>query len=534
MKMHVPHKHPTKRNRPMTKRFRCLVVLSAALALWLTPALSAHAAPPAAPSDPLNRTNPRSAVTAFLVACQANDYTKAAEYLDLHQIPTSRRTTEGPELAKQLEAILNSDSHFNVLQLSQSPQGNLTDDPNPSVEHVATINRDGKTYSITLERSTTQTPAKTSVDIWVFSPATISEIPRLAPAATNSAIESRLPHFLVSVQFLETPIWKWLALLIFAVTVVTVFRLIAHLAMLLIRKSSTRLIHSNRWLWVQPFFQAGYVLLAAIAFIIAEQFIDPSALSRLYVGRAILLILVFSFAWCFVNLVDLLLSRVDSLLDPRQRLVSHSLIYFGRRTANVAIFVIAAIIVLDNWGYNMTTMIAGLGVGGIAVALAAQGTIANVFGGVSIIGDHPVMVGDFGNFGGVLGNVEDIGMRSTRVRTLNRTVMSIPNSSFATMNLENYALRDKILFNPTLQIKRGTPKDKLRQIMKTLADLLRNDKRLEVGPSPIRLTGLSAASISLEIFAYTLTEDIDQFYKIQADLFLEIDEALASGGIELA
>ncbi len=92
----------------------------------------------------------------------------------------------------------------------------------------------------------------------------------------------------------------------------------------------------------------------------------------------------------------------------------------GRRTAKVAIFVIAAIIVLDNWGYNMTTMIAGLGVGGIAIALAAQGTIANVFGGVSVIGDHPVMVGDFGIFGGVLGTVEDIGMRSTRVRTLTK------------------------------------------------------------------------------------------------------------------
>lgn len=503
------------------------------LLIILVPAKSHAAVPAAPPSDPLNRTNPRSAVTGFLVSCHAKDYTKAAQYLDLHQIPASRRTTQGPELAKQLEAILNSDSHFNVLELSQSPQGNQIDDANPSIEHIASIAQDGKTFSIDLERSTIQTPAKTTLDIWLFSPGTVSDIPKLAPLATNSTIESRLPHFMVSIQFLETPIWKWLALVIVASIVITLFRLIAHISMLLVRKSSMRLVHSSRWLWVQPFFQAGAVLLAAIIFVIAEQFIDPSALSRLYVGRAILLVVVFSFAWCFMSLVDLLLSRLDTLLDPRQRLVSHSLIYFGRRTANVAIFAIAAIIVLDNWGYNMTTMIAGLGVGGIAVALAAQGTIANVFGGVSIIGDHPVMVGDFGNFGGVLGNVEDIGMRSTRVRTLNRTVMSIPNSSFATMNLENYALRDKILFNPTLQIKRGTPKDKIRQIMKALTDLLRNDKRIEIGPSPIRLTTLTAAAISMEIFAYTLTDDIDEYYKIQADLYLEIDEALGAAGVEL-
>jgi MscS family membrane protein len=192
------------------------------------------------------------------------------------------------------------------------------------------------------------------------------------------------------------------------------------------------------------------------------------------------------------------------------------------------------IIVLDNWGYHMTTMIAGLGVGGIAVALAAQSTIANVFGGVSVIGDGPVMIGDFGNFGGVLGTVEAIGMRSTRVRTLNRTLMSIPNSAFAGMNLENYADRDKILFNPTLQVKRGTPKEKMRQLMKSLENLLKSDKRMEVGPTPIRLNNFTAASFTMEIFAYALTPDIDEFYKIEADLFLEIDEALNSAGVDLA
>ena len=94
---------------------------------------------------------------------------------------------------------------------------------------------------------------------------------------------------------------------------------------------------------------------------------------------------------------------------------------------------------LSNWGYNTATLVAGLGVGGIAVALAArEQTIANVFGGVSIIGDRPVGIGEFGKFGDFVGRtVEDIGMRSTRIRTLNRTVVSVPNSSFAGYNLKN-------------------------------------------------------------------------------------------------
>jgi MscS family membrane protein len=222
------------------------------------------------------------------------------------------------------------------------------------------------------------------------------------------------------------------------------------------------------------------------------------------------------------------------LLDPRQRIVAHSLIYLSRRVGKVLIFGFAIIIVLDNWGLRMTTVIAGLGVGGIAVALAAQQTIANVFGGVSVISDSPVMIGDYGNFGGVIGNVEEIGLRSSRIRTLNRTVVSIPNSAFATANLENYALRDKILFNPTIQIKRGTPKDNLRRLMTALHDLLAANKKVEIGPTPVRITGYSAASFTLELFAYVLTADIDEFYKHEADLYLAIDDAVNASGVELA
>ena len=101
------------------------------------------------------------------------------------------------------------------------------------------------------------------------------------------------------------------------------------------------------------------------------------------------------------------------------------------------------------------------------------------------------------------------------------------------MNLENYAARDKILFNPTLQIKRATPKDKLRQSMNELEEFLKTDNKLEVGPTPIRISGLTAPSFAVEIFAYVLTPDINEFYKIEADLFIKIDDVLTANGVEL-
>jgi MscS family membrane protein len=285
---------------------------------------------------------------------------------------------------------------------------------------------------------------------------------------------------------------------------------------------------------MQAIVDPALVLLSVMVFRIFEQMIAPAALTRVYIDRALLMVVVGSFAWGLINLLDFLVTRLDRRLNQRQRVVSHSVIYLGRRVLKTVIAIFAAILILDNWGFNMTTIIAGLGVGGIAVALAAQQTIANVFGGVSVIGDAPVMVGDFGNFGGVVGTIEDIGLRSARVRTLSRSVVSIPNSAFAGMNLENYAVRDKILFNPTFAIKRTTSKEQIRRLLTNLGDTLERSKQVEAGQTPARISGYSAASFTVEVFAYVLTSDMNDFYKRQDELYLAIDEVVTSLGIELA
>jgi MscS family membrane protein len=521
-------------DRPSNPKPLFALIFLTALGSFSTVPLAAQSAPapapaPGPPADPLGRTNPRSAITGFLESTHSDNYGRASQFLDLRKISVKTRQERGTALAKDLEQILNSASQFNALRLSLNPEGNLADDPNPNIEHVATVKAGESDFTLTLERIQEQPNGPL---VWVFSSSTVAAIPKLTPVSTQSAIAAHLPRFLASFQILETPLWKWIALVFIAAGVVLLFRGLAHLVLFIIRKIVGRVAH-HRWLWLEALIQPALVFLSAVLFSMAQGMVSPSALSRLYIGRAILLFIISSFAWCLINLVELFLRRVDALLDPRQRIVSHSLIYLGRRASRAIIAILAAILVLNNWGFNMTTIIAGLGVGGIAVALAAQQTIANVFGGVAVISDHPVMVGDFGSFGGLQGTVEDIGMRSTRIRTLTRTIVSIPNSSFASMNLENFSLRDKILFNPTLQIKRATSKDQLTRCMRAIGDLLKHDKRVEVGPTPLRISGLSAAYFALEIFAYVLTPDINQAYQIEADLFLSINEILSQQGVEL-
>jgi MscS family membrane protein len=479
-----------------------------------------------ATTDPLHRENPRSSVTAFLEACHQADYGKASQYLDLSRVPQRQRAQDGPKLAKDLESFLNADGGFDVLRLSQDPEGNLNDDPDPNLEHVTTVTINGQRFTLELYRNQ---PADGPA-IWIFSTESVSKLPQLVPVpSAESQIEARLPRFLVTVLLLDTALWKWIALLAFALILLVILRLLVGLFDRLVRSGG-----ANRLTWLRAIVDPLLVLLSVMLFRLLEELVAPSALTRLYVGRALLLVVVGSFAWGLINVLDYLIVRLDRALNYRQRVVSRSVIYLGRRTLKTVIAIFAAILILDNWGFNMTTIIAGLGVGGIAIALAAQQTIANVFGGVSVISDAPVMVGDFGSFGGVIGTVEDIGLRSVRVRTSSRTMVSIPNSAFAGMNLENYSVRDKILFNPSLSVKRAASKDQVRHLMQSLHQMLQENKQVEIGPAPIRISGYNAASYVIEVFSYVLTTDIDEYYKYQAELFLAIDGVVVASGVELA
>ncbi len=469
------------------------------------------------PGDPLNRDNPRTAVTSFLEACHNKDYAKASQYLDLSRLSLAARAREGQQLAQDLESLLNADAEFDPVRLSQKPEA-----PEGGLETIATVKKDDKSYPLQLKLET----QKTGPAIWLFAAQTVGILPKLAPLpSTESVIAARLPRFLVANTLRGTPIWIWLVLVFSALIIAGLVRLIAAI--------SLRVLAGPHWHGVHAWLEPALVLVGVACLRVIEEMLVPTALAREDVGEFLVLVAVAAVGWAVINLTEVFLTRLDAVLDPRQRIVSHSLIYLARRTSRVVVLVFGAIFVLDAWGFSMTTILAGLGVGGIAVALAAQQTIANVFGGVSVIGDHPVMVGDFGSFGGVVGQVDDIGLRSTRIRTLSRTVVSIPNSLFAGMNLENYSLRDKILFNPTLSVKRSTPKAQIDAVMHLIGDLLKQDGRVQTVPTTVRITGITAAAFSVEVFCYVRTADADEFYKIASDLYMKIDDQLTKQGVEL-
>ena len=517
--------------RMLTNRFPVFLLVATAAA-WLSaqPDAKPPAQAPSPPTDKLGRNNPQSSVTAFLQACHREDYALASQYVDLRYLSEKDRREKGPEVARKLEAALNSAPHFSVSALSRDPQGDSVGQ-NSQPEPVATLTQNGETYTLDLERVALQPGGP---PLWVFSPDTVVAVLRLnLSGAAPYWIEHYLPSFMSSVELLETPLWKWLALVLAAIILFSLSRQLDRLLTPLCRTTCQRLMPNTRWAWTEAVIRPIRLFLSIVVLRICVQAIHPSALAGIYIGRALELLVVWAIAWFLVRLVDLFLNRVEFNLAARHQFSGRSVLRLSRRTASITIVVLAILVILSSWGYNTATLVAGLGVGGIAVALAAQQTIANIFGGVSVIGDRPVAIGDFGKFGDLVGTVEDIGMRSTQIRTLNRTLVSIPNATFAGANLENYSARDKILFNPTFQIKRSTPDEEVWHLIEQLKGALEKHRSVELVPTPVRLTGLSATAFNIEIFCYVLTPDIDQFYKVQGELLLAINDALQTAHLEL-
>jgi MscS family membrane protein len=192
------------------------------------------------------------------------------------------------------------------------------------------------------------------------------------------------------------------------------------------------------------------------------------------------------------------------------------------------------LVALRHFGVNTTAALAGLGVGGIAVALAAQKTLENVIGGVSLVFDQAVRVGDSLKVGDIQGTVEDMGLRSTRIRTLDRTVVSVPNGQIANLTLENFSSRDKFWLHPILALRYGTTSPQICTVLERIRSLLKESRHIEPDSVRVNFLRFGPSSLDVEVFAYVLARDWSQFLEIQEGLLLRIMESIESTGVQIA
>ena len=204
------------------------------------------------------------------------------------------------------------------------------------------------------------------------------------------------------------------------------------------------------------------------------------------------------------------------------------------RVATIVVVTGVAVKALYTFGVPVAGLVAGLGVGGLAIALAAQSTLENFIGGIILYADQPVKVGDFCRFGDGLGLVEDVGLRSTRIRTLDRTVVTIPNATFAKMELENLSGRDRILLREKIRLRYETTREQLQGVMEALEAMLREHPRISDDRLRVRFNGLAEASLEIELYAYVETGDWPEFTRIREEVLLEVLEIVERSDTRLA
>ena len=469
--------------------------------------------------DPLGRNTPQESVFQFLETCHARNYSKALYYLDLRRMPAAARTKDGPELARQLEDLLD-DTPFEITTLSRDPEGDQADGLSPAFERLDTFHVDKQTLELQLER----VELKPGFKVWLVSADSVAMIPKAHQAVAETPFEKKLPQQLVTFEILDTPVWRWIALLVMALALWMIAGFL-----------SWAMVTAVRPLADAPGFRGPVrVGLAVAGFRAALEIASPATLSRTFIERALGLIFFLAVAWAGAVVVDLIAERWRSRLDPRVQSVSYSVLPLGRQVLKLSLFLVAILGVLSVWGYNTTAILAGLGVGGIAIALAAQKTIEDLFGGVSLIGDRPVLVGDVCRFGDRTGTVMHIGLRSTRIRTPDRTVISVPNGQFSSMALENISGRDKIWFHPTLNLRRDTTSDQLLRVLSSFREILTGHPRVETGKMPVRFIGVGPYSLDVEVIAYVTTSDYEEFVALQQELLLKMLQAVEHAGTALA
>ena len=486
---------------------------------------AAAAAPGTIPTDPqgLGRETPRGTVIGFVRAAQAGNYGLAIQYFEpgRHSPPD-----QDQELAAQLLAILNARFASSLDSISDDPEGKLDGAPRSQIM-VGGSRTVGESFPLYLVRVELPSAPK----LWYISEQTLGHAPETYDSLRYPQIERRLPRFLVEIRPLAMPLWQWLAIILLAPIALALGWLVAVAGWQFVRRVRGRpALPGGRLRRFGP----ETLLVAAIIHYNLVSWVGTSLLYRQYYRNVIWIFVAFALYWAASRIIRRISVRVSVRLAEKGRLAERSLVPLARRVLDALLFVVIGLIVLSSMGQNVTAVLAGLGIGGLAIGLGAQKTFENVIGGIAILTDRALLVGDPCKIGDRTGVVEDIGLRSTKLLTEDRTVVSIPNGTVATATLENYRRRDKILFRHVVRLRYDLTTHHVRYALGEIREVLAQHPKVEGASSRVRILRFADYSIDAEVYAYILESDYGAFLAIQEQLLLQVMDVLERTGATVA
>lgn len=482
------------------------------------------------PSEPVadatSPDSPRASLTQFLDLCRQDRYEDAAAYLDLAGVEGQ----DAARLARRLKAVLDQHVWFDLETISPDATGDVDDELAADIERIASIpGPTGVDESVLFVRRATDDGAR-----WVFSAATVGRV-----ETWYSALDSRwalefLPPSLLKPGPGELLWWQWLALPLLLIASWILGFILSRITSSILNRLASR--SSADWDDVIPDrldgpLTLGWTIGVASALVPLLSLYEPAENLLHSVLRVGLFIVFF---WALLRVVDVagqyMLKSKWAVKHPASR----SLIPLGGRLTKVVIMVMAVIGVLSDLGFPVASLVAGLGVGGLAFALAAKSTVENLFGAFAMGVDQPIRVGDFVRVDDFVGTVESIGMRSTRIRTADRTTISLPNGKIAEMKLETFSTRDRMRLTTVIGVEYRTTADQLKQILNGCERVLMEHPHIWKDSVTVKFSKFAASSLDIEIICWFVVPSYNDFRVCRQEVLLGFMEEVEKAGSSFA
>lgn len=477
------------------------------------------------PEDALGRGNPHDSIVAYLKTSAEFNWAKAAEYLDLRNLPEDVAEIGGPELARQFSHVLSRSIWFDDYSMSSSGEGLKGDGLSEYRDELLKIPTSDGSVTIWMQR----VPRGDGENIWKISNRSVVLIPELYDEYSYPGpIEKIRAWFPEDAAFLGFELFKWVIILAAALVSWPIFRLLGIGLSRLFSSPEKEIYPLVRKIFTGPFVLVGIMVL--FYFIISKLGVGAYG-QQVMRAQTITTIAVVWVVWAIINLIK---KHQQDKLTAAGRPGAARLMQPITTLFKVLVLIFGLLFWLNNIGVNITTVLAGLGVGGLAVALALQKPIEDMMGALSIFSQAHVRVGDLIRYEQETGTVEDIGLRTTLIRTLTNTVVSIPNSLVAAAKIENLSYRQMIRYWPTLRLRYDTTPEQLKKVLDGAQAMLEQDDRIHDEPVRVCFTDLDSDALLVKLHCFVKTADFTEFLEIAQDLNFRVMEIVRDSGARFA
>ena len=510
-------------HKPKLSRFVLLVIGLACLPLGAEETGSSAADIAEVLVADFGLSTPHQSVEGFLAAAGKGDYESAAEYMDLRNRRGEARALAGAELARRFDVIVHRGVWTHINDLVDVPTGRGNDNLPDDMDLIGVILQDGKEVRLIVQKVV----GFDGTFVWKISKATVSLIPGLYESYGYSDAVENLRRNLPDLTFLGYELFKWVIVLGLGILVYGAVRLIA----VVIRRSlgdPDKLTNQR----IYRFLTIPFGIWAVIMSINAV----TTSLGRGGVAEAwesVSPVPILATVWFLFASMNLMRDIYAGYLHDSGRPGSLVLLHPAANAVKAIIVIGASLAYLDKFGINITAVLAGLGVGGLAVALALQRPMEDILSAVTLYTQQPIRIGDFCRVGDCTGTVEVIGLRTTRIRTRAHTLVAIPNHRLVNEPIDNISARGNIWYHPTLRLRYDTTPEQLRQVLESIRELLSSHDRIVQENHRVRFNDFAKHAMQIEVFAYLTTTDWAEFLELAEALNIRIVEIVREAGASL-